>query len=117
MSLRELLEWQYRTYPRYHRSRLNLLLHIVMVPLFVAGTVGAIFGIIVLSGSWFIVSSLTMVGTIIIEGLGHLTEPEKPAPFKNLIELFTRIFVEQWITFPKFVMSGGWLHALWQKQN
>jgi hypothetical protein len=23
-----------------------------------------------------------------------------------------RIFFEQWITFPRFVLSGGWLRAL-----
>jgi len=22
-----------------------------------------------------------------------------------------RIFLEQWITFPRFVLSGGWYHA------
>ena len=37
MSVSGLLRWQWSGYPRYHRSRANLLLHIAVVPLFLAG--------------------------------------------------------------------------------
>lgn len=42
MSVAGLLRWQWDGYPRYHRSRANLLVHIVAVPLFVLGNVGLI---------------------------------------------------------------------------
>ena len=34
MSIRELLRWQWQGYPRYHHSRANLAVHILVVPLF-----------------------------------------------------------------------------------
>ena len=46
MSALELLRWQWEGYPRYHRSRFNLLLHIVAVPIFLVGNIallGALF--------------------------------------------------------------------------
>jgi uncharacterized membrane protein YGL010W len=33
-----LLAWQWRDYPAKHRDRVNLVLHLVAVPLFLAGT-------------------------------------------------------------------------------
>lgn len=42
MNVAELLRWQWDGYPRVHRSRANLLIHIVVVPLFVLGNIGLI---------------------------------------------------------------------------
>jgi uncharacterized membrane protein YGL010W len=39
MSISELLHWQWQGYPRYHQSRANLLLHIVVVPVFLVGNI------------------------------------------------------------------------------
>ena len=39
MGIVQLLQWQRDGYPRYHQSRANLLIHIVAVPLFLAGTI------------------------------------------------------------------------------
>ena len=39
MVRKHLLEWQWSDYPAKHRNRVNLLLHIVAVPLFQIGTV------------------------------------------------------------------------------
>lgn len=36
MSVLELLKWQWTAYPTYHRSRWNLLVHILVLPLFPA---------------------------------------------------------------------------------
>jgi hypothetical protein len=93
-----------------------LLLHIVLVPLFVAGNAGLIFGMVEGSWSWIIVSALTMFASIGFQGLGHLTEGMRPAPFRDVGEALSRIVLEQWITFPRFVMSGGWLQALQEKE-
>ena len=41
-----LLAWQREGYARYHQSRANLLMHIVLVPLFLAGNVAVIVGAI-----------------------------------------------------------------------
>ena len=49
MTLPELLRWQWDGYPRYHRSRANLLLHIVVVPLFLGGNLAIVLGMATLS--------------------------------------------------------------------
>ena len=68
MTLRELLDWQWKGYPTYHRSRLNLLLHLVVVPLFVAANVGLIFGMLQGSWSWMLVSLVTMFASSACRG-------------------------------------------------
>lgn len=71
MNTSELLRWQWEGYARYHRSRTNLILHLVLVPL-------------------FILSNLVLLRALLARSF----------------------FAEQWITFPRFVLSGGWLRAL-----
>ena len=34
MTIRELLSWQWQGYPMYHRDRMNLLVHLAAVPVF-----------------------------------------------------------------------------------
>ena len=46
MSVSELLRWQWEGYPRYHRARVNLLVHIVAVPLFLLGNIGLLVAIV-----------------------------------------------------------------------
>jgi acyl dehydratase len=41
------------------------------------------------------------------QGRGHGFEHTKPAPFRSRLDVVLRIFAEQWITFPRFVLSGG----------
>ncbi|WP_442855054.1 hypothetical protein [Burkholderia sp. ABCPW 14] len=46
------------------------------------------------------------------QGRCHRGEPERPEPFSGPAEAVVRILLEQWITFPRFVFSGGWTRAL-----
>ena len=55
-----------------------------------------------------------MVASLVLEGRGHRREPETPTPFAGPIDFVSRFFVEQWITFPRFVLSGGWTRNLTQ---
>ncbi|NNE20129.1 MAG: DUF962 domain-containing protein [Myxococcales bacterium] len=99
-------------YPRFHKNRTNLLLHIVVVPLFVLGVVYAV--VAAIQGRWFaaLLSLLLPLVSIAIQGVGHKKEPNPPLPFEGPGEFFTRIFTEQFYRFPKFVLSGEWLRAL-----
>jgi hypothetical protein len=112
MNIAELLRWQWEGYPRYHRSRANLLLHIVAVPAFVLGNAGLIAALI--AGAWaFAATSLAaMVVSMALQGRGHKLEAVLPEPFTSPANALSRIFLEQWITFPRFVLSGKWLRAL-----
>jgi len=48
----------------------------------------------------------------VLEGRGHARESERPTPFDGPLDFASRFFVEQWITFPRFVLSGGWRRNL-----
>jgi len=112
MTLPELLRWQWQGYERNHQTRSNLLLHIVFVPLFIAGNVLFVAGLVFLS--WWLVfggAAATLI-SIALQGRGHKGEPNPPEPFTGAGNAISRIFLEQWITFPRFVFSDGWLRAL-----
>jgi hypothetical protein len=47
-----------------------------------------------------------------LQGIGHKREAAPPIAFEGPIDVVTRIFVEQFVTFPRFVLTGGWWRAL-----
>lgn len=108
----ELLRWQWQGYPRNHRSRFNLLLHIVLVPVFLAGNVVLV--VALTGGAWAMAAGglAAMVLSIGLQGRGHKAEDVPPEPFTGPANALSRIFLEQWVTFPRFVLSGGWSSAL-----
>ena len=112
MGITELLRWQWNGYARYHRTRFNLLLHIIVVPLFLVGNIVLV--VALLQGSWVVAggSAIAMAVSMALQGGGHRREPTPPEPFTGAQNALSRIFFEQWVTFPRFVTSGGWLHAL-----
>ena len=112
MGITELLRWQWEGYARYHSTRFNLLLHIVVVPLFLVGNLVLI--VALLKGSWAVAvgSAIAMAVSMALQGRVHRREPMPPEPFTGAQNALSRIFFEQWATFPRFVASGGWLRAL-----
>jgi hypothetical protein len=114
MTPTQLLRWQWEGYPRYHRARSNLLLHIVVVPLFLLGNVAVVAGLLRTSWTLAIAGAIAMVVSVVLQGRGHAQEPVPPEPFTSPVNAVSRIFLEQWVTFPRFVLSGGWLQALRQ---
>ena len=107
-----LLAWQWEGYARFHRSRANLLMHIVLVPMFLAGNVALIAGLIWLEWALILAGAASMAASIVLQGRGHGAEPEPPVPFGGAGNALARIFLEQWITFPRFVFTGGWWRNL-----
>ena len=99
-------------YPRFHKNRTNLLLHIVVVPIFVLGVIYSV--VAAIQGRWLAaaLSLLLPLVSLAIQGVGHKKEPNPPLPFEGPGEFVTRIFTEQFYRFPKFVLSGEWLRAL-----
>jgi hypothetical protein len=53
-----------------------------------------------------------MIVSVILQGRGHKIEVNPPEPFTGPKNAVSRIFLEQWVTFPRFVLSGGWRRAL-----
>jgi hypothetical protein len=112
MTVVQLLRWQRDGYPRYHQSRANLVLHIVLVPVFLAGN---ILLVVALARGWWLTALLSLAAmalSIALQGRGHGREAVPPEPFTGPRNAVTRIFLEQWVTFPLFVLSGGWAKAM-----
>jgi len=112
-----LMAWQWRSYDRNHRDRGNLLLHFIAVPAFI----GATFALVscLLHRYWFAagLSVSVMVIAFVVQAFGHKRESEAPIPFDGVGDFLGRVFVEQFITFPRFILSGGWLRQLQQRSD
>ena len=114
-----LLAWQFRNYAAAHHDRRNLLLHAATAPLVWAGTV-ALAGAVPVAlqrlpaaACGLAVSGMfAMAVAVMMQGRGHARETGRPAPFSGAGDVIVRIFAEQWITFPRFVATGGFARAL-----
>jgi hypothetical protein len=108
----DLLQWQREGYPEFHRDPVNLWLHIVAVPAFVAALVSLV---VALCRMQWIAAAGAFVGMVVafaVQGVGHKREQTPSIPFDGPADALTRIFAEQLVTFPRFLFSGGWLAAL-----
>jgi hypothetical protein len=105
-----LLAWQLALYPQGHADRRNLAIHAATVPLFLAGGV-ALAASTVLSPWLALAGVLAMVTAVAAQGRGHARETTRPVAFRGPADVLVRIFVEQWVTFPRFVLSGGFAAA------
>ncbi|WP_280154130.1 Mpo1-like protein [Piscinibacter sp. XHJ-5] len=111
MNVSELLRWQWDGYTRYHGSRFNLLLHIVVVPLFLVGNVVLLAALAQRAWPAALGGAVAMVVSVALQGRGHRAETLPPEPFTGPLNAISRIFLEQWVTFPRFVLSGHWMKA------
>ncbi len=111
MQLHELIRWQWDSYSSYHRSRKNLMIHIVAVPLFWIGNLNLIVSLTAASLIGVLVSIGLMLLSLILQGRGHAIEALPPVPFTSKFNAIARLLIEQWINFPRFVFSGAWLRA------
>ena len=105
-----LLAWQWQGYPEFHQDRASLVLHALTVPIFQAGTLlltGPLWG-----PWWLPLAGLgAMAGAMLLQGRGHAREKNPPIPFAGPLDVAGRIFGEQWLNFPRFVLSGAFARA------
>jgi phage terminase small subunit len=99
-------------YARYHQRRSNLLLHIAFVPLFLAGNVALLAALIERRWLAALGAVILTILSLAVQGRGHRGEPVPPEPFTGPVNAVTRILLEQWVTFPRFVLSGAWSRAV-----
>ena len=109
-----LLEWQWSDYALKHRNRTNLALHIVAVPLFDVATIVLFVAAIGHRPGAAALALAAMVAAVVMEGRGHRQERSAPEPFTGPVDFVSRFVVEQWVTFPRFVLSGGWFRHIRQ---
>ena len=101
-----LLQWQWELYPEGHKRRLTLAVHLVSAPLFVSGALMIATSPLV---GWYsaVAGAAFMLATLVIQGWSHKQEEAKPVPFLGPMDFVSRFFVEQFVTFPRFVFSGA----------
>ena len=107
-----LLRWQRDGYPDFHQDRTNLLLHIFSVPLFISATLSVIFNLVTMQWIAAGASFATMIFAFALQAIGHKREKNPAIPFEGAGDVVSRIFAEQFITFPRFFFSGGFFAAL-----
>ena len=107
-----ILAWQWKSYGRNHRDRGNLLLHMAAVPLFIASFAAAVAH--AWNARWLaaVVCLLLAAFAFGVQAIGHKREAEAPIPFDGPGDFLLRVFVEQFITFPRFLLSGDWLRQI-----
>jgi hypothetical protein len=105
-----LIAWQWAIYPAGHTTRANLLIHILTVPIFEIGTL-TLLGSLAIAPVYALLGLAMMVGAMAAQGQGHAREPQSPVPFRGAVDVLARILAEQWIAFPRFVLTGGFARA------
>ncbi|MGH7353790.1 MAG: terminase [Candidatus Rokuibacteriota bacterium] len=107
-----LLAWQWSDYAVKHRSRANLLIHIAAVPLFQIDSLLVVWGVLGFAAPVAAVGAACVLASVALQGRGHRLEAEAPTPFDGAGDFVARLVAEQWITFPRFVLTGGWFRNL-----
>jgi hypothetical protein len=101
-------------YANFHGDRVNLVLHLATVPLFLAGNVALVY--FAAHASWLALAGLAAMAVAMgVQGRGHAREVNPPIPFAGPLDFAKRIFSEQWFKFPRYVVTGGLARA-WRRQ-
>ncbi len=98
----DLVNWQRRLYGSNHRDPVNLIIHLVTVPVFIAGLILAFVG-------QPLASILAIASAIALQGFGHTREKNAPEPFLSPLDFVARFTVENTVTFWRFLFSGEYL--------
>lgn len=112
---KSLLAWQWQQYSGAHRDRKNLLVHALTVPVFLAGTCALLASPWAAPVAWKLAvagaGAAMMAAAMAAQGRTHRREAGAPAPFRGPLDVLARILAEQWITFPRYVLSGAFGRA------
>lgn len=114
--LPNLHSWQWRGYAANHRNSTNLALHLLAVPLFILAALLLLDGVWSLSLTSIAVGVIGLVAALGLQGHGHRLERQPPEPFANRKDAVSRLLMEQFVTFPRFLLSGAWWRA-WKERH
>lgn len=96
-------------YRRVHSTKSNLLIHLVTVPLFVMSAVLWVLALLVGAIPAVMVWTVTAIIAVMLQRHGHRREPESQPEVTGALAIAGQWFAEQFVIFPWFVVSGGWL--------
>ncbi len=95
-------------YAGYHQNGVNLLIHIVAVPLFVLATLELLYALVGMQFWAAVAGVVGMMVSLILQSIGHKRESNPPVPIAGPGDFLKRIVAEQFYGFPKFVLTGRW---------
>lgn len=105
LNLKFVARRQWEGYPPSHTRLANVLLHVVGVPVFLLGNCVLVVSLASLNLRWAGLGLLGMLGGFALQIVGHGIEPRRPPAFASPSDAIARIFVEQWLTFPRYLLS------------
>lgn len=111
-----LFSWQWQGYAANHRNGSNLAMHLVAVPLFIVAALVLLDGLFSLSLGSILLGAIGLVASLAIQGRGHKLEEQAPEPFSDRKDAVSRLLAEQFVTFPRFFLSGAWWRA-WRNRR
>ncbi|MDR8014240.1 Mpo1-like protein [Ectopseudomonas guguanensis] len=111
-----LLAWQWRHYADQHKHPTNLLLHLIAVPLFLLSLVVLLIGLWQLRFVPLALGIIGLIASLALQAHGHRLEQQPAEPFSGKRDAVKRLLLEQCVTFPRFLFSGGWWRA-WRKRK
>jgi len=115
MTFAQLVDTQWSDYPERHRNRTSLLIHIVAVPVLWVGALQVLGGLLLLllgvpgAFGMLIWAAVLIGGSLFAQGRGHAMEAVPPDKFTDAADFARRVLAEQFINFPRFVLTGAWL--------
>ena len=99
---KDLLSWQIKDYSLFHQSNINLAVHIATFPLFWIGILAIPAALLFRDASYLRLAPLALVA-FAAQGAGHkFLEGRPPHPFLSPVDLVSRFFAEQFVTFPRW---------------
>ena len=115
MKINELMTWQWQDYHSFHQSKTNLVIHLVTMPVFVLALLASLY--FLLQFNWLAagLAFMTLLVAFAAQGYGHSLEAKPSIPFASPKQAMQRILLEQIITFPRYLMTGGVTKALNKK--
>ena len=118
MTFTETVEMQWNSYAERHRNKAHLMIKIVGVPLVWLMVIQA-FGALLLmlmpgvSGFGTLLWALVLAGaSLFAQYRGALMEAVKPRPFLMTKDYALWTAADQFVNFPRFVLTGDWLRSL-----
>ena len=108
--------WQWRQYPHNHSNPTNLVLHLIAVPLFIVAFLLIVSGVFALSAASVAIGVIGLLAALGLQRHGHSLEQQVSEPFSDRADAVQRLLTEQFLTFPRFVLSGAWWRA-WRQRH
>jgi phage terminase small subunit len=108
--------WQWRTYADNHRHPANLVLHLIAVPMFILAALLILDGLCSLSFSSIAIGVIGLIAALGFQRHGHTLEQQSAESSSDRGDAVKRLLVEQFVTFPRFVLSGAWWRA-WKERH